>query len=66
VATQAKEKLLAAQRMVDRYAAEAIQQIDLRIAELVQHAEDETAAYWKEVRRLAMALLDEDGSAGKQ
>jgi len=46
--------------MVERFGAEALHQIDLRILELRQHGESKTAEMWKDVRAAVCDLQRSD------
>jgi hypothetical protein len=48
----------AAQDMVARYGENARREVELRIAELREHGEEEALTLWIEIRKAVIALLD--------
>jgi hypothetical protein len=52
----------AAQNMIDRYGADALRQVDLRIEELRLHGNDSARDLWIEIRRAVAALMTPPGN----
>jgi hypothetical protein len=46
-----------ANRMLERFGDDAVREVELRIAELKDHGEMETAAFWQQVHDALLELL---------
>ena len=63
--SEEREIWISAQKMIDRFGQGALDQIDLRIAELRNSEEPQAIELWTRIRNAAIKLLDDDNPGSR-